>query len=119
MMVVLMASLLAILDGRNEQAINLIRKAEVFREPEILFYLARHLAMLDAQDLSISLLQRARKEGFCSSTMMENDSAFAQLRNSHEFDRELQETKRLEFAAFKAFHDSLGSTVAWDGSGAE
>jgi DNA-binding winged helix-turn-helix (wHTH) protein len=34
-MAVLMASLLAILDGKNEQALNLIRNAEVFREPEI------------------------------------------------------------------------------------
>jgi DNA-binding winged helix-turn-helix (wHTH) protein len=112
-MSVVMGSLLAILEGRSEQALDLIRNAEPFREPEILFYLARHLGMLDARDLTIRFLQRAREEGFWSSTAMENDPAFAQLRNSHEFDLELEETKRLESVALQAFYESLGSAVAW------
>ena|GEM_PF-4828160 len=112
-MSVLMASLLAILDGRSEQALHLIRNAEAFREREILFYLARHLGMLNAKHLAIEFLQRARREGFWSSTAMENDPAFVQLRNSREFDFELQETRSMESAAFQAFHSSLGSAVAW------
>ena len=113
-MVVLMASLLAILDGRNEQALDLIRNVEVFRDPEVIFYLARHLAMLDAGDLSIEFLKRARQAGFWSSTTMEQDPAFARLRNLHEFDRVLQETRQLELTAFQAFHESLGSALEWD-----
>jgi DNA-binding winged helix-turn-helix (wHTH) protein len=113
-MAVLMASLLAILDGRSEHASDLIRDAEVFREPEVLFYLARHLGMLDAHDLAIRFLRRARQEGFWSSTSMKHDPAFVGLRNSHEFDLEVKEAERLESAALQAFHESLGTAVAWE-----
>lgn len=112
-MSVLMASLLAILDGRSEEALLLIRNAEAFREPEILFYLARHLGMLNAKHLAIEFLQRARREGFWSASAMESDPAFMQLRNSPEFDFELQEIRSMESAAFQAFHESLGTAVAW------
>jgi hypothetical protein len=45
---------------------------------------------------------------------MKHDPAFVGLRNSHEFDLEVKEAERLESAALQAFHESLGTAVAWE-----
>ena len=105
---VLMGSLLAIVEGKREEAIDLIENAEVVREPEALFYLARHCGMLNAPELAVRTLQRARLEGFCSSSTLKRDPAFAGFRNLPEFERELQEALRLEACASEVFHRTVG-----------
>jgi len=111
-MSVLMGSLLAILDSKTAEAINIIENTEVVREPELLFYLARHLGMLNAAELAIRMLRRARREGFWSSCTLKQDSAFAGLRNLPEFEREIRESERLEAHASQVFRQTLGSAAA-------
>jgi DNA-binding winged helix-turn-helix (wHTH) protein len=101
---VLMASLLAILDGKPGEAMDLIENAEVVREPEALFYLARHCGMLNAAELAVRTLRRARLEGFCSSSTLKQDPAFAGLRNLPEFECEFHEAQRVEGYESEVFH---------------
>lgn len=106
---VIMRSLLAILDGKHHEALNLIENAEIAREPELLFYLARHCAMLNAAEPTLRFLRRARLEGFWSSCTLMRDPVFAGLRTLPGFECELQEAQRLEAQASAAFRQTLGS----------
>ena len=104
----LMASLLAVLEGRSEEAIAVIEHTEVLHEPELLFYLARHLAMLNVAPAAVEMLQRARRAGFSSSRALEQDAAFAEVRNQPGFDHEREEAKSREAHASQILHETLG-----------
>jgi DNA-binding winged helix-turn-helix (wHTH) protein len=106
----LMASLLAVLENRAEDALAIMESENIIREPEGLFYLARHCGMLHAQGPALHLVQRARLAGFCSSRSLERDPAFAGLRNSPEFEDELQSARRLEQQACQMFHEARGQS---------
>jgi DNA-binding winged helix-turn-helix (wHTH) protein len=110
----LMSSLLAVLEDQRDRALEVIESAEIFQEPEVLFYLARHLAMINADDLAIQFLQRARREGFRCSAALELDPEFARLRKLRGFEVELEEIKKMESDASRAFHEALGAAFEWD-----
>jgi tetratricopeptide (TPR) repeat protein len=114
----LMASLLAVLEDRRQDAITLMESEDIIREPEGLFYLARHCGMLSAAGPAIRLVRRARLGGFWSSFALERDPAFAGIRNGPEFDDELQAARRLERHACQAFRQSLGHAFLPQGASA-
>jgi hypothetical protein len=95
----LMRSLLAVLEQRRDAALATMRAIECEREPEVVFYLARHLAMLGAAPDAVRMLQRARAEGLTSSYTLEHDSAFALVRKHPDFREELNEATAVERAA--------------------
>ena len=80
----------------------MMRALEIDREPEVLFYLARHFAMLGAAADSIRLVQRAREGGLTSSHTLEHDVVFAPMRDHPEFRREIDGAKTLEREARRA-----------------
>jgi hypothetical protein len=92
----LMGSLLAILEGRGADASAIMRGADVHREPETIFYFARHHSMLGNRAEALAMLRRARSEGFTSSWALRHDRAFETHREQPEFQRELAEAERLE-----------------------
>jgi DNA-binding winged helix-turn-helix (wHTH) protein len=104
----LMASLLAILEGKAEDAARMMTDTEVIHEPEILFYFARHFAMLGLAAPTVERLRRARLGGFWCSRALERDAAFAELRGQPEFDREWNESKGLEIGSDRALRDAFG-----------
>ncbi|MGD0799049.1 MAG: winged helix-turn-helix domain-containing protein [Acidobacteriaceae bacterium] len=104
----LMASLLAVLEGRPQAAAGIMTETEVVHEPEVLFYFARHFAMLGLPAPAIESLRRARLAGFCSSRALERDAAFAALRAHPGFDRERQASKELETASDRALRNAFG-----------
>ena len=106
-----MASLLAVLENRGEDAIALMESENIIREPEGLFYLARHCGMLNASGLAIQLVRRARVGGFWSSLALERDPAFTGIRNSPEFDVELLGARRLEQNACQMFREACGQAM--------
>jgi DNA-binding winged helix-turn-helix (wHTH) protein len=112
----LMASLLAVLEDRGEDAIALMESEDIIREPEGLFYLARHCGMLNAAGPAIHLVRRARLGGFWSSRTLERDPAFAGIRNGPEFDDELQQARRLETHACQVFRQTLGHAFVPQGA---
>ena len=112
----LMASLLAVLEGRAEDAIALMESENIIREPEGLFYLARHCGMLNAAGPAIHLVRRARLGGFWSFCSLQRDSAFTGIRNRPEYDDELREARRLEQHARQVFREALGHAFVRQGA---
>lgn len=87
----LMGSLLSILEDRRDQAASVMSAMQVQREPEVLFYLARHFGLLNDAATAVQLLKRARAEGFSSSSTLQQDTAFATVRHAAAFRREMHE----------------------------
>ena len=82
----LMSSLLALLDGRLEDAIKIMDQNDPSRDPEIVVYYARHYAAAGRADLAIAALRRAAKLGFiCAQKTLRDDPWFLDLRNRREF----------------------------------
>jgi len=107
-MMTLMSSLLAVLDGQPERAADLMRDSEGIRDPEVLFYLARHYAMLDDLEGAVQMLRRARLAGFWSPYTMKNDPVFSRLRSHAEFQSEMMEAGRLESHSRDLLQQNLG-----------
>ena len=106
----MMGSLLAVLEGRYDEAIATIKTVEVVREPEALFYLARNSGMVNDIELTIHMIRRARLGGLWSSQTLELDPAFAGLRQAPEFIQEVREAKKLEDQSRLALQQILGDS---------
>jgi len=92
----LMGSLLAILEDRRDDAAWVMSEVNVHREPEVLFYLARHYAMLGDRAETIRMVARARAEGFTTSHTLAHDPVFNEVRSQREFKREIDAATRIE-----------------------
>jgi len=81
LMIALMASLLAVLEGRTAEAVKLMEEANITREPEILLYFARHYARMGEGDLAIRALKKAAETGFvCAPQTFNSDVWLRPLR---------------------------------------
>ena len=107
----LMRSLLALVENRNRDAAAIIDATEVAHEPEIMFYLARHLARAGEAAGAIRLLRRSRAEGFTASRPVAEDPWFAALHTHPEFASLLEEAKAAEAEAAQALADAGGVKV--------
>jgi hypothetical protein len=107
----LMQSLLAILEGRKRDAADAMLSAGIVREPETLFYFARHFSMLGDYREAIETLQRALHEGFSASSSMETDAAWSTVRKHADFNRILSEAKRYEENARRLFAQAGGKQL--------
>jgi tetratricopeptide (TPR) repeat protein len=90
----LMASLLAILEGKADEAESIMDEADTSREPEILFYFARHYGYMGLLDSSIKALERAARSGFiCAPDTLKSDPWLLPLRKHREFGPLLSDTE--------------------------
>ncbi len=81
----LMASLLAILEGKTDEAESIMDEADTSREPEILVYFARHYGHMRLLDSSIKALQLAARSGFtCAPDTLKSDPWLVPLRKHRE-----------------------------------
>ena len=81
----LMASLLAMLEGKTDQAESIMDEADTSREPEILVYFARHYGHMRLLDSSIKALQLAARSGFtCAPDTLKSDPWLVPLRKHRE-----------------------------------
>jgi DNA-binding winged helix-turn-helix (wHTH) protein len=108
----LMASLLAILDEQAESAAVQMQDIDGVRDPEVLFYLARHFAMLDAREEAVQMVRRARQAGFWCSYAMKNDPVFFRFRSDAEFQSEILEAGRLESRSRDLLHQNPSPVLA-------
>jgi hypothetical protein len=106
-----MASLLAVLEGRGADAMTLMKDLQIEREPELVFYVARHFAMLNAADECIALLQRARTQGLTSSYTLMHDTVFDGIRNRAGFQREVDQARAREKEAARTFERAGGRAI--------
>jgi DNA-binding winged helix-turn-helix (wHTH) protein len=86
LMTALMSSLLALLEGRSDEAASLMEEADTTREPEILVYFARHYARIGRADSAVTALKRAAQSGFvCAPDTLNSDVWLRTLREHPEF----------------------------------
>ncbi|HLK66097.1 MAG TPA: winged helix-turn-helix domain-containing protein [Bryobacteraceae bacterium] len=107
----LMGSLLALTENRPEDAVALVEETQVDYEPEILFYLARHLSQAGRASAAIRLVRRARLEGFTASLTLAHDPWLAAVRAEDEFASILEDASSAEIAAKLAFDSAGGQRV--------
>jgi DNA-binding winged helix-turn-helix (wHTH) protein len=107
----LMNSLLALLRGRSSQAIDEMVKTPVEREPEIVFFIARHFSKLKAAGLAMEALKRAQAEGFVCSRALRVDPWFSAVRSTREFPALLEESEKAEEKARKTFEHIGGPAL--------
>ncbi len=82
----LMSSLLALLEGRVDEAVRQMEATETNREPEILLYFARHYSRMGLVDSALNALKRAAQSGFlCAPATLNSDPWLAALRKHSEF----------------------------------
>jgi hypothetical protein len=78
------------------------------RDPEALFYFARHCGMLGCDEPTIQMIRRARLAGFWSSRTLTLDPVFAGIRDHAAFRTEVDEALRLEAQCCEALAKVLG-----------
>ena len=111
-MMTLMSSLLAIFDGNTRRAVDLMQNTEGIRDPEVLFYLARHYAMFDDLEGTVQMLRRAHLAGFWSSCALVNDPVFSTLRSHPEFQHKIREAELSESSARELLHQNVSLVTA-------
>jgi DNA-binding winged helix-turn-helix (wHTH) protein len=86
LMTALMSSLLAVLEGKADEAVRLMLATDTAHEPEILVYFARHYARLKLAEPAIDALKRAAQSGFvCPPATLKSDPWLTALRKHPEF----------------------------------
>jgi hypothetical protein len=104
LMTALMSSLLALLEGRAEEAVRLMETADTTRDPEILMYFARHYSKLKLADSAVRALKQAAQSGFvCSPQTLNSDAWLTALRKHSEFGSLLHTAETLVEEARSSF----------------
>jgi len=107
----LMSSLLALAEDRCRDAVAIIDATKVAHEPEVLFYMARHLSRAGEASGALRQLRRALVEGFTASFPVAEDPWFAALRAHPEFNSVLSEMMSAEAAARQVLTEAGGAKV--------
>jgi len=105
-----MASLLAILEGKTDEAKSIMDEADTSREPEILVYFARHYGHMRLLDSSIKALQLAARSGFtCAPDTLKSDPWLVPLRKHRELGALLCDADALVEKARSSFTEDAAS----------
>jgi serine/threonine protein kinase/tetratricopeptide (TPR) repeat protein len=108
----LLRSLRTLLEGRREESLESTRRCIAhFRDPEALFYMARHLAFLGEIQSAFDELRRVVERGYLCSRMLVNDSWLDRVRSIAEFEALVEKTVDLERHAAAAFVRAGGDRV--------
>jgi DNA-binding winged helix-turn-helix (wHTH) protein len=111
LMTALMSSLLAVLEGRAEDAVRLMEAADTTHEPEIKVYFARHYAQIGLTNSALSALQQAAQLGFvCAPITLTLDAWLSTLSHHPEFASLLKNLGTLVEEAKSCFERSSAST---------
>ena len=113
LMTALMSSLLALLEGRNKQAVRLMNESDTSCDPEIQYYFARHYARMGLVDAAITALKSANQSGFtCAPHTLKSDRWLAALQKHPKFASLLSDAEFRVAHAKRVFasHSDPGST---------
>ena len=108
-----LSSLRALLEGNREESLKASEELlqATFRDPEGMYYLARQLSYLGAQDVALEMLSRAVRNGFFCYPAMVRDPWLDGLRMRPEFTELLREAHELSRGAAAAFVASGGDSL--------
>jgi len=109
----IMCSLRAYLEGNWNESSDAITSADVFfrRDPETLYYSARHLARMNHTEQAISALSAAIDRGFLCASAVSRDPWFASLRPLPRFVELMKEAERRRRETHAAFLAAGGEQV--------
>jgi len=109
----IMRSLRAYLEGDREGCLNAILAADIAirKDPEVLFYSARHLARINETDRAISALSTAIDRGFLCASAISRDPWFAPLRSLPRYIELMKEAERRRSETHAAFLAAGGEQV--------
>ena len=109
----LIDSLAAFIEGDDARGAVLVRDAlrRPCRDPEVKFYLARHLARAGAHAEALEAIEELVREGFWSSAALRSDPWLRPLAGLTEFAAVLDEVCRRESEAREAFVGAGGDRV--------
>lgn len=108
----IMSSLLAVLEGQTQRAVEVMSDIEGIRDPETFFYLSRHYAMFDDIEGAVGMVRRARIAGFCSSFTLRNDPVFSKLLGHADLQCEIAEAARAESCSRQLLRQSVSPALA-------
>ena len=111
LMYALMESLLAVLEGRKQDAMEVMTRTVIVREPEVLFYFARHFSILGNAKEAIHMLRQALKAGFTASRTIRSETAFSAVRKHPEFEVLLGEARSVEDSARRGLEQAGGTEL--------
>ena len=106
----LMRSLRALLDGDSAGAIRVIEASDM-RDPESLFYMARHLAHIKEEDRAIAMLFRTIEQNFICEFSLTHDPWFDPLRSQARYTELLQTAAQCRRQAHTAFVEAGGELL--------
>jgi TolB-like protein len=109
----IMRSLRAYLEGNWEECLNAILASDtaIRKDPEVLFYSARHLARINETDRAISALSTAIDRGFLCASAISRDPWFAPLRVLPRYIELMKEAERRRIETHAAFLAAGGEQV--------
>jgi eukaryotic-like serine/threonine-protein kinase len=109
----IMCSLRAYLEGNRKECLNAIVAADtsIRKDPETLFYAARHLARIDETDRAISALSTTIDRGFLCASAISRDPWFDPLRSHPRYVDLMQEAERRRIETHAAFLGAGGEQV--------
>ena len=95
-MAALLRSLLALLEGRGDDAVREMEAAHTTHEAEIRTYFARHYAWMGLADAAVNALKTAERAGFvCAPVTLTSDKWLGALRRHAEFGSLLSQAETL------------------------
>lgn len=102
-----------LIEGRRDDSVAAVQRivASNFRDPEGLFYLARHLAHLNETDAALRLLRRVIEGGFFCFPAMDGDAWLEPLRGTPEFAALLRQAHARHAEAAAAFARLQGDVL--------
>ena len=108
-----LTSLRALLEGRREESLRASEELmqATFRDPEGMFYLARQLAYLQAEEQALEMLTRAIDHGFLCHEAMGRDPWFDALRSRTEFVSLAKKAEQLSQEALSAYRAGGGGSL--------
>ncbi|HUB17618.1 MAG TPA: winged helix-turn-helix domain-containing protein [Acidobacteriaceae bacterium] len=113
LMAALLRSLMAALEGDREESVRWMESADTTREPEVLFYFARHYAFLTMPERTGEILESAARAGFvCPPETLRSDPWFASLRDSAGFEGTLGQAGTRVACARSSYARALGKARA-------
>jgi serine/threonine protein kinase/tetratricopeptide (TPR) repeat protein len=109
----IMRSLRAYLEGNREECLDAITTAEgaIVKDPEVLFYSARHLARINETDRAISALSTAIDRGFLCASAISRDPWFDPLRSCSRYIELTQKAERRRRETHAAFLAAGGTQL--------
>ena len=114
LMTALMGSLLALLEGRGDEAVRLMEATDTTREPEILVYFARHYAQAGLPDAALNALKRAAESSFvCAPETLTSDVWLNALHRHSEFGSLLSAAETLVGNARSSFEAYTANPTIW------